>query len=57
MNIKFDDRVEQALKTAGLLYSKVGPSQDKDDERIAQMVASSLGDCPDVVVHRGRERQ
>jgi len=53
MNIKFDDRVEQALKTAGLVYSKVGPSQDKDDERIAQMVASSLGDCPDVVVHLG----
>ncbi|ABP96305.1 MULTISPECIES: thiamine-phosphate synthase family protein [Metallosphaera] len=53
MNIKYDEKVEEAILKSGLRLVKVGPSDRRDDQSIANMVASVISSCPDVVVHLG----
>ncbi|QKQ99758.1 transcriptional regulator [Metallosphaera tengchongensis] len=53
MNVKYDDKIENILINEGFTYKKVGPSDRRDDDAIAQMIAKEMGDCPEVVVHLG----
>ncbi|MCG3107976.1 Bifunctional thiamine biosynthesis protein ThiDN [Metallosphaera sp. J1] len=53
MNIKYDDGVDEAIRSSGLINIKVGPSDRRDDQSIANMIAAVISSCPDVVIHLG----
>ncbi len=53
MNIKYDERVEKAIGKTGFKSVKVGPSDKRDDNSIATIVANASSECPDVVIHLG----
>ncbi|WP_338600786.1 thiamine-phosphate synthase family protein [Sulfolobus tengchongensis] len=53
MNIKYDDKVEQALKELKYRYKKVGPQNDIDDDKIALLISSAFEENIDAIIHLG----
>ncbi len=54
-SIRYDDRVEMALRELGIRYIKVGPHEDPSEDSVINSVVNSLGNDRelDVVVDLG----
>ncbi|WP_029552518.1 thiamine-phosphate synthase family protein [Saccharolobus solfataricus] len=53
MNIKYDEKVEIALKEIGYKFKKVGPQNDVGNDRIAEAIASVFDEGIDAIIHLG----
>lgn len=53
MNIKYDEKIDKALKLLGFKTAYVGPSDDNDDESISNLIFSAFSEGIDCIVHLG----
>lgn len=53
MNIKYDKGIDKAIKSLGMRTAYVGPSDENDDESIANMIYAVFSGDQDCIVHLG----
>ena len=53
INIKYDNNVDKAVRSLGMKIAYVGPSDENDDESIANLIYSVFSEDIDCVAHLG----
>ncbi|MEM0016419.1 MAG: thiamine-phosphate synthase family protein [Saccharolobus sp.] len=53
MNIKYDNKVEEAIKELKYKYKKIGPQNSADDDKISSLISTIFEEGIDAVIHLG----